>query len=94
MGRHHKDESVSPNSRLHLPVSPRFATHAEQNYTLDILGYDDRGNAKIVRFGGRFVSMDDAVAYGVAAREGRLTFVPSVMWIRDQTGEVVARTDL
>lgn len=59
-------------------------------YTLDLSGHADDGKAGIDRFGGRFLTVEDAEAHGrLAAPNRRLVFRPTTLWVRDEEGNVV-----
>ena len=61
-------------------------------YTLDLSGHDDSGKAGIDRFGGLFMSIEDAKAHGnEAAKTGRFVFRPEVLWVRDEEGTVMVK---
>ena len=63
-------------------------------YTLELSGHDAEGNAGTDRFGGLFRSIEDAVAHGIKARTGTLSFKPEVLRVRDQEGQEQRRQDL
>ena len=64
-------------------------------YTLDISGYDRKGNPGIKHFGGLFTTVEDALAHGNDAVEnGRFWFEPHILWIRDEEGETTRRQEI